>query len=64
MDFLKNHKVDVNPFKKSNIREDKVYNKENPSISISKSDLYEENILSFIHKLKLTTLVMNKFNNM
>ncbi|MDT3425389.1 hypothetical protein J2Z22_000905 [Paenibacillus forsythiae] len=46
VDFLKDHKVDVTPFKKSNTTSDKIYSKENQSVSISKSDLYDANILS------------------
>lgn len=47
LDFLKSHNVDVTPFKKSNATNENIYSEENQSVSISKSDLYDESILAF-----------------
>lgn len=44
--FLKSHNVDLTPFKKSNITNDKIASTENPAVSISKSALYDGSILS------------------
>ncbi|ARU59957.1 hypothetical protein CBW65_01940 [Tumebacillus avium] len=44
--FLQSHKVDVTPFKKSSVISDKIYSKQNPSVSLSKSSLYDEEVLS------------------
>lgn len=46
MNFLKEHNVDVLPFKKSNLTNDKLFSQDNSAVSISKSASYDEQILS------------------
>lgn len=46
MNFLTEHKVDVLPFKKSNLTNDKMVSQDNSAVSISKSASYDEQILS------------------
>lgn len=46
INFLKEHKVDVTTFKKSNTKNDKIFSSVAPTDGISKSSLYDESILS------------------
>lgn len=45
VNFLKDHNVDLNPFKKSNIKNDMIYSEQSEAAPISQSASYDEKVL-------------------